>query len=115
MGCGLYALFFTLWGDVMRTIERLLARAKAVKGSDVRDIIAFVEYRPDKRLYTAAGTLWDGRTKAEGDSFYSEHETPQEALAASEAIANKYPNAETVRIFIDDMTFPEGVTLNAED
>lgn len=99
----------------MRTIERLLARAKAVKGSDVRDILAFVEYSPDKQRYTASGTLWNGRTKADGETFYSEHETPEEALAACEAIANKYPSAETVKIFIDDLTFPEGVTLSAED
>ncbi len=93
----------------MKHIDRLLRRVKAAANGKARYILAFVEYDPDKRKYTAAGTIWDGVAGSGGEGFYSEHDTPEEAEAACEAVISKYSNAETANILIDDFTFPEKI------
>ena len=91
----------------MPRIDRLLQRARRAKDGKGKYILGFVEYDPEKKKYTAAGRIWDGVAGSGGEGFYSEHETLEEAVAACETVAAKYPNAENVNFLMDDFTFPE--------
>lgn len=95
----------------MRYIEKLLARARDIRCQTVRYITGNVDYNPVKRCYTASGMLWDGKAGSAGEHFYSEHDTPEEAAAACEAIAAQYPEAESVNFWMDDLSFPDRVTM----
>ena len=95
----------------MKHINRLLQTARRAKQGQGRYIIGFVEYVPEKKVYTAAGTIYGGAFEKETEKFYSEHDTPQEAKAALAEIEKKYPDAEKVTFIIDDLTYPEGVGI----
>lgn len=86
----------------MRTIERLLARARELQnGANGRYMIGFVEWRPERQCFTASGTVWDGKPGTGGEHFYSEHESMTAAQNACNAIAAQYPGADNITFFID--------------
>lgn len=91
----------------MNHITRLLMRAKQARNGKGMHILGFVDYNLAKQKYTASGAIWDGVEGSGGESFYSEHDTADEALAACEAIAAKYPDSENLNFIMDDLTFPE--------
>ena len=92
----------------MNHINRLLLQARRAKNGNGAYVMGFVEYDPDKKVFTASGRVWDGVAGSGGETFYSEHSTENEAVAACEAVAAQYPGAENINFIIDDMTFPEG-------
>ncbi|MDD6308788.1 MAG: hypothetical protein PUB07_05515 [Clostridia bacterium] len=93
----------------MQHINRLLRIAKTAANGKGKRILGFVDYDPEKKKFTASGTIWDGVAGSGGEGFYSEHDTQEEAIAACEAVAAKYLNSENINIIIDDLPFPEGV------
>lgn len=95
----------------MNNIDSLLRRAKEAKKGKGKYITGFVDYDPEKGKYTASGTIWDGVPGScrMGKSFYSEHDTPEEARLACDAIIERYPDTKEVRILIDDLMFPHYV------
>lgn len=85
----------------MNHIDRLLMKArKAMSGSGMH-ILGFIKYCQEKQKYTVSVTVWDGVFGSGGERFDSEHDTKEEALAASESIAARYPNAENLNFIID--------------
>ncbi len=92
----------------MQYITRLLMRAKKIAAGEGKYILGFVDYDIEKKLFTASGSIWDGVPGSGGEPFYSEHSTQEEAVAACEAVAAKYPGCENINFIIDDLSFPEG-------
>lgn len=90
----------------MDKITRLLMKVKQAKGGQGMHILGFVDYDPEKKVYTASGTIWDGVAGSGGEPFYSEHDSPEEALAACEAVAARYPGCENINFIMDDLMFP---------
>lgn len=90
----------------MNQLTRMLAKARAVKNGNGKWIMGFVDYDPEKKVYTASGNIYDCVAGSGSESFYSEHDNPDDALAACEAVAARYPNAENINFIIDDMMFP---------
>lgn len=90
----------------MNNINGLLRRAKEVKKGKGKYIFGFVDYDPEKGKYTVSGTIWDGVPGSGGKSFYSEHDTPEEALAVPDTFVERYPDAKDVRFLVDDFMFP---------
>jgi len=80
----------------MKHINRLLMQVRTAKNGNGMHVIGFIDYDPEKRGFIAKGTIWDGVPGSGGESFYSEHATQEEAIAACEAIAAKYPNCENL-------------------
>lgn len=93
----------------MNHVDRLLIQVKQAKSGKNKRIVGFVDYDEEKKVYTASGTIWDGVNGSGGDSFYYECPTPEEAIRAFNEVVERCPNAKTSRLFIDDMTFPDGV------
>ena len=91
----------------MNQINRLLKKARITKNGKGMHILGFVDYDTEKGRYTASGTIWNGVAGSGGESFYSEHDTPEEAVAACEAIAARYPGCENLNFIMDDLSFPE--------
>lgn len=85
----------------MNHINRLLMQARRAKGGEGMHVLGFVDYDPEKKVYTASGTIWNGVAGSGGDPFYSEHSTPEEALAACEAVAASYPGSENINFYMD--------------
>lgn len=92
----------------MNHINRLLRKARRAKNGNGMYVIGFVEYDHAKNVFTASGRVWDGKPGTDGETFYSEHNTLDEAIAACEAVEAQYPKAENVNFIIDDMTLQEG-------
>lgn len=82
-------------------------KAKRAKNGNGMHVLGFIDYDTEKRCYTASGTIWNG-VPGTADSFYSEHETAEEAIAACEAVAARYPNCENLNFIYDDLSYPEG-------
>ena len=91
----------------MNHINRLLMQARRARNGKGKHILGFVEYVPEKKKFTASGTIWDGVEGSGGESFYSEHDNQDDAIAACEAVAAQYPNSENINFIIEDLTFPE--------
>ena len=88
----------------MQRVDRLLAKAKkAVQRNAERFHVGFVETDPDTGRWTAQGQLIGGRIDGVRQIFTG-HDTMEAAVAALEALANKYPNYADAPIFIDDIT-----------
>ena len=79
----------------MKHISRLLMQARAARNGNGMHVLGFIDYVPEKQCFTASGTIWNG-VPGTGESFYSEHKTEEEAVAACDAIAAKYPNCENL-------------------
>lgn len=90
----------------MDKITRLLAKVKQARNGQGMHILGFVDYDPEKKVYTASGTIWNGVAGSGGEPFYSEHSTPDDALAACEAVAARYPNSENINFIMDNLMFP---------
>lgn len=103
MGCirPVHPFFFFVGGYAMKHINRLLMQARTAKNGKGMHVLGFVDYSEEKRCYTAKGTIWDGVFGSGGESFYSEHETEEEALAACEAVAARYPNCENLNFITE--------------
>lgn len=99
----------------MRNIERLLRRARKAHSSTGKRLLASVEYREDLKKFVAGGSVYDSKGISSGAGFLSEHDTLQEALAALDDLAAQYQSADKITFVIDDLTFPEGVTMPDED
>ena len=80
-------------------------------GGKVRYIMGDIEYSPEKQCFTVSGMIYRGKAGTPGERFYSEHTTATGAVAACEAVAAQYPDAETVNFIMDDISFPDGVTM----
>lgn len=91
----------------MNHINRLLMQTKRARNGKAKHILGFVDYVLEKKKFTASGTIWDGVAESGGKSFYSEHDNQEDAIAACEAVAARYPNSENITFIIDDLTFPE--------
>lgn len=91
----------------MNHINRLLMQARTAKNGKGMHVLGFVDYDIEKGCFTASGTIWNGIPGGGGDSFYSEHATPEDAVAACEAIAARYPDCENINFIMDDLSFPE--------
>lgn len=79
----------------MKHINRLLMQARTAKNGNGMHVLGFVEYSTSKQCFTAQVTIWDG-VPGTGENQYSEHETEEEALAACEAVAARYPGCENI-------------------
>ena len=90
----------------MNHINRLLRQARNAVNGKGKYIIGFVDYDPQKKKFTASGTIWNGVKESGGDRFYSEHDTQDEAIAACEAVAAQNPGSENINFIIDDLSFP---------
>ncbi len=84
----------------MKYINRLLTIARAARNGPGMHVLGFVDYDPEKRSFTAKGTIWNGVPRT-GEEFHSEHETAAQALAACEAIAARYPGCENLIFYLD--------------
>ena len=91
----------------MKHINRLLMQARTAKNGKGMHVMGFIDYDPAKRCFIAKGTIWDGVAGSGGESFCSEHKTQEEAIAACQAIAAKYPGCENLNFIMDDLSFPE--------
>ena len=85
----------------MKHLNRLLMQARAAKNGNGMHVLGFVERSVTKRCYTAKGTIWDGVFGSGGESFYSEHETEEEAIEACKAITARYPGCEELNFVCD--------------
>lgn len=85
----------------MNYIDRLLMKArKAMSGSGMH-VLGFIQYSQEKQKYTASITVWDGVPGSGGERIDSEHDTKEDALAACESVAARYPNADNLNFIID--------------
>lgn len=80
-------------------------------GGKVRCIMGDVEYNHEKQCFTVWGVIYRGKVGMPGENFYSEHPTAADAVAACETIAAQYPDAESINFIMDDISFPDGVTM----
>lgn len=85
----------------MDRITRLLMKVKQATDGQGMHILGFVDYDPEKKVYTASGSIWNGVAGAGGEPFYSEHNSQEEALAACEAVAARYPGSENINFYMD--------------
>lgn len=90
----------------MNHINRLLMQAKRAKNGKTKHILGFVDYVIEKKKFTASGTVWAGVSGSDGERFYSEHDNQEDAIAACEAVAARYPNTENITFIIDNLSFP---------
>lgn len=99
----------------MKQIDRLLRWARKAHRGTGKRLHASVEYREDLKKFVVGGSVYDPKGTICGEGFLSEHDTLQEALAAVDELAAQYQSADKVTFIIDDLTFPEGVTMPDEN
>ncbi|MEZ3426425.1 MAG: hypothetical protein K1W13_03325 [Lachnospiraceae bacterium] len=87
----------------MKTIDRLIIRAKKKCGVD-RLTVAFIypsEAEPGK--WVARGDIWNGVPGSGITSATCTCASVDDALQALEELAEKHPNNKDIRIIIDDL------------
>ena len=87
----------------MQHITRLIIKARKATGGENMTVVGFIDYDHTKQKYTCSGYVWNGvpGSVSDKDSFYSEHDTAEEATAAAEAIAAKYPGCENINFIMN--------------
>ena len=98
----------------MKQIDRLLRYAKKMHSSAGKSLLVSIEYRDDLRKFVAGGTEYDSKGVSCGKGFLSEHDTLQDALSAVDMLTSQYQSANKITFIIDDLTFPEGVTMDGK-
>lgn len=90
----------------MNHINRLLMQAKKAKNGNGIHVLGFVDYDVEKGCFTTSASIWNGVPGMDKE-FHSEHETAEQAIAACETIAARYPGCENINFIVDDLSFPE--------
>ena len=99
----------------MKQIDRLLRWARNTHSCTGKRLLVSVEYREDLKKFVAGRSVYGPDGLDTGKSFLSEHDTLQEALATVDALVAQYQSADKITFIIDDLTFPEEVTMPDED
>lgn len=87
----------------MKTIDRLIIKAKKKCGAD-RLIVAFIypsESEPGK--WTARGDIWNGVPRSGVTHAICTCDSVDDAIQALNELSEKHPNDKDLRIFIDDL------------
>lgn len=92
----------------MKHIDNLLLKARRAKGGNISHIIGWCSYEPDRCKFITDVRVWDG-VPGSGyqKEYHIESDTPAEAEATFDDIVAQYEKADNIRLFIDDLTYPE--------
>lgn len=92
-----------LKGEQMKTIDRLLIKAKKKCGAD-KLTVAFIypsEAEPGK--WIARGDIWNGISGSGVTHAICTCDSVDDAVQALNELSEKHPNDKDLRIFIDDL------------